>query len=127
MERDGARGCDIWMWDGSQEYEGAVAKLADGVFTAHLRETRRGGASCGRRVNTTFFDLQRQFSGRRFLAFCRLSDAGDLQEVEVASVQRSSAPDFDYFVCGRLFAVDEARRDELRRLPAHRPDIIDAP
>lgn len=127
MERDdGARGCDFWMWDGSLEYEGAVAKLADGCFTAHLRETRRGSGP-GRRISTTFFDVQRQFSGRRFLAFCRLSPDGGLQEAEVTSVQRSSAADFEYFVCGRVYVLDESGRDEaLRRLPSGLSGRIDA-
>jgi hypothetical protein len=114
-----ARPCDFWMWDGTFEYEGSVAKLADPGFTAHLRETRRAaGPAAGRRVNTTFFDLQRQFAGRRFLAFCRLNGEPRLQEVEVTSVQRSSTLDFDFFVCGRFWEIDDAEQ-ALRSLPAH--------
>jgi len=126
MEQGTERACDIWMWDGSAEYEGAVVKLADDGFTVHLRETRRAGSrsATGRRFNTTFFDLQRQFVGRRFLAYCKLQPEQELTEVEINSVQRSSAADYDYFVGGRFRPLDESQKETLKRMSVRGPGAL---
>ncbi|MBI2932261.1 MAG: hypothetical protein HYY16_11470 [Planctomycetes bacterium] len=117
MDSAPGRSCDVWLWDGSVEYEGAMAKLAEAGFTAHLREAGRPSARNlgGRRFTTTFFDLQRQFVGRRFLCYCKLASEAELQEVEVTSVQRSSLMDFDFFVCGRLHELDVESRETLQK------------
>jgi hypothetical protein len=119
-ETQPGRETDIWLWDGSSEYEGIVAKLTEPGFTAHVRENRsasaRGGT--GRRFNTTFFDLQRQFVGRRFLAYCKLAGDGELLEAEITTVQRSSAVEYDFFLCGRFRPLEEHQKEALRKMSA---------
>lgn len=117
------RPCDIWLWDGRIEYEGVVAKFTEPDFTAHLRDAREAEPrlGAGRRVPSTFFDLQRQFVGRRLLAFCRLSAEPQLQEAEITSIQRSSASGCDLFVAGRLRTLDASRLASLPPIPAGVP------
>ncbi len=119
-ETQADRESDIWLWDGSIEYEGIVVKLTEPNFTAHLHEARSSSSrsATGRRFNTTFFDLQRQFVGRRFLAYCKLSPDGELQEAEVTMVQRSSALDYDIFLSGRLRPLEAQHKEALRKMSA---------
>lgn len=107
--------CDIWLWDGSVEYEGSLVRLAEGEFTAHVREAKRkdDGRATGRRLPLPFVELQRRFVARRFLSYFK-DCAGQLFEAEIQAVQRSSTSGFDYFVCGRFRMTDERRAEMFR-------------
>ena len=107
---------DFWLWDGAVEYEGSLVKLDEGSFTAHVREARTGsGRATGRRLPLPHVELQRRFTGRRFLSYFK--DCAEATfEVEIDAVQRSSVREFDYFVCGR-FRTSENQPDAAGKIP----------
>ncbi len=109
--------CDVWLWDGATEYEGAIVKVEETEFAARVRQARKDPAGVlGRRVPATTIDLQRQFTGRKFLAHFRAAVEGTLFEAEIQNVQRSSDGEFDFLVAGRFAALDEAQRQALGKL-----------
>lgn len=110
--------CDIWLSDGTTEYEGVLVKFECGEFTARVRSVRRGSAPAGgmgRTLATSSLDLQRQFTRRPFLAHVRGDEPANLFEAAVHNVQRSSESEFDYLLAGRLDLLDERQRDALRQ------------
>jgi hypothetical protein len=107
--------CDVWLWDGSTEYEGALVKVEGPGFAARLRQAQGGEGAprrLGRRVPMTVMEQQRQFAGRKFLIHFGGPADASLYEAEIQSVQRSSDGEFDFLVCGR-FAPLDARHQEL--------------
>lgn len=109
---------DLWLWEGATRYEGRLASVADGRFTAHLRScgdpaTRAGG---GRRHATSVFSLQRYFVGRRFVAYASTLPGAELREAEILAVQVSRDIDFDVYVGGVIRDLDETQRELLRRM-----------
>ena len=113
----GNRRCDLWLWDGSMEYEASLVRLRDGDFTAHVREAGKHRASrTTRRLSIPFVEMQRRFHGKRFLSSFKACSNAPLLEAEINSVQRSSTSEYEYFVCGRFRNVDGKQQDLLRAL-----------
>lgn len=109
---------DVWLWDGTAEYEGILVRLAGRDFTARVRELRRceGGTLPGRRVPMNYLEAQQQFVDRPFMAHFKGTAEGSLFQAEIGSVQRSSDGTFDYVLSGRLSTLDAAELEMLRRL-----------
>lgn len=109
--------CDLWLWDGSTEYEGVLVRLEGASFSARVRQARKGAASLGRRIPLSYLDAQRVFARRKFLAHVKGAVEGTLFELEVDSVQGSSDGEFDYLLSGRFGALEEKQLETLRKLP----------
>jgi hypothetical protein len=111
--------CDLWLWDGGTEYEGALVRVEESGFTARVRQFRRSGTSggsLGKRLPASCLDLQKQFLKRRFLAHLKGSMEGTLFEASVESVQISADGRFEYLLSGRFTALDEKQLESLRRM-----------
>jgi len=123
MPAEGNRGeCDVWLWDGATEYEGKLIKLEGRRFTARVRQAKKetdGVNQLGKRVPTSYMDLQRQFMGRRFLGHLDGSAEGTLVEAEVENVQRSSDGEFDYLLAGTFGPLDDAQIEMLAKMSIH--------
>ena len=110
--------CDLWMWDGANEYEGLLLKLEDRSFTARLRQARKTPSTVtglGKRVGASP-EAQRQFTRRRFLAHYEGAGEGTLFEAQIDSVQASADGPFDYLISGRFGILDDAQLETLRTL-----------
>ena len=116
----GNRGeCDLWMWDGAAEYEGLLLKLDEAVFSARLRQAKKGGSpdtGLGKRLPSSASDAQRQFTQRKFLAHFTGTAEGSLFEARITTVQASGHESFDYVVCGSFSPLDETQLELLRTL-----------
>jgi hypothetical protein len=117
----GSLPCDVWLWDGSSEYEGVVMAFDCGRFAAHIRQKSSASHATGRRLNTSFIDLQTFFVETHFYALCPRYAGTELQNSEITAAQRSGAPGFDFFVSGILRALDDEQRALLKSTPARDP------
>src|SRR5262245_23325869 len=100
-------GCDLWLWDGSGEFEGMLVKFDESSFSARVRPVRKGdsGAVLGKRVATGYLEVQQQFVKRKFLAHFKGTVEGTLFEASIQSVQCSADGEFDYLVSGTFVAL----------------------
>lgn len=125
--KSGFNDCDVWLWDGSTEFEGLLLKLQDASFSARLRQARKGGAAgttLGKRVAAAYLDVQQQFLKKKFLAHFKGTAEGTLFEASIDGVQVSSDGDFDYVVSGRFGALDEKQLEILRRMSVEQAAVF---
>jgi hypothetical protein len=118
---------DVWLWDGSTEFEGLLLKLQDSCFSARLRQARKGGGAgtaLGKRVAATYLDVQQQFLKKKFLAHFKGTAEGTLFEASIDGVQVSSDGDFDYVVSGRFGALDDKQLEILRRMSVEQAAVF---
>jgi hypothetical protein len=111
-------GCDLWLWDGSGEYEGLLVKFDESTFSARVRPVRKAeaGMVLGKRVAAGYLEVQQQFVKRRFLAHFKGTVEGTLFEASIQSVQNSADGDFDYLVSGTFGALTEKQMEMLRKM-----------
>jgi hypothetical protein len=125
--KSGFNDCDVWLWDGSTEFEGLLLKLQDSSFSARLRQARKGGGTgtaLGKRVAATYLDVQQQFLKKKFLAHFKGTAEGTLFEASIDGVQVSSDGDFDYVVSGRFGTLDEKQLEILRRMSVEQAAVF---
>lgn len=112
--------CDVWLWDGTAEYEGVVIRIRGEEFSARIRPARSVASGLGRsRTAASTLDLHRLFTRARFLAHLE-GFADPLLEVRVTGVQCCRDGDFDYLLTARLVPLRPEDLEELSRLPPAR-------
>lgn len=115
------RTCDLWLWDGTAEYEGALAKLEAGSFTARVRPVKGAWGALGRRrASSSSMDLHRLFTQHRFLAHPGRPGLAPLMEACIQAVQICGDGEFDYLLIGRLVPIDPGELECLAKLPPAR-------
>lgn len=127
--KSGFNECDVWLWDGSTEFEGLLLKLEDSCFSARLRQARPGGGAgtaLGKRLAATYLEVQQQFLRKKFLAHFKGTAEGTLFEASIDGVQVSSDGDFDYVVSGRFGALDDKQLEMLRRMSVEQAAVLRA-
>jgi hypothetical protein len=112
--------CDVWLWDGTAEYEGVVIRTRGEEFSARVRTASAAASGLGRRrAPASTLDLHRLFTRARFLAHLE-GFADPLLEVRVTGVQCCRDGEFDYLLTARLVPLRPEDLEELSRLPPGR-------
>ena len=115
------RDCDLWLWDGTAEYEGVLTKLEAGSFTVRVRPVKAAGGPLGRRrATSSSMDLHRLFTQHRFLAHAGRPELAPLMEACIQAVQICGDGEFDYLLIGRLVPIDPRELERLAKLPPAR-------